>query len=204
MARQTVKWDEWIVGDGGKVPATLTMGQIHSHVPCEPGAKNFAGNVLRALELATGDVVIVIEDDDWYRADHIEVCLKGLETRPCYGTRKLHYYNIAVSKYAVFGNIGAALCQTALRREMMPRMINAARSRFACNSHSIDGTFWLGYQHNCGNERTVTGMKGLPGNPGLGIGHRPNTNRSAWRPDPTGAKLREWIGEDAEAYANLS
>lgn len=43
----------------------------------------------------------------------------------------------------------------------------------------------------------VVGIKGLPGRGGIGMGHRDNFRGTD---DPCGALLREWIGEDAEAY----
>ena len=49
VAAQTIQPDEWIVADGGSVPAILTKGQIHLHNPQPAGAKNLADNVLAAL-----------------------------------------------------------------------------------------------------------------------------------------------------------
>ena len=45
------------------------------------------------------------------------------------------------------------------------------------------------------NPTTVIGLKGLPGRPGLGVGHRPKT-RDDWQYDEDYAKLIEWLGAD--------
>src|SRR5690606_9818079 len=95
MARQTMRPDEWIVADSGQIAASLTMGQIHLRQPMPPGAQNLASNILRALDAATGDVVIFAEDDDYYRADHIEQCINGLATKSAYGCPTLNYFNVA-------------------------------------------------------------------------------------------------------------
>lgn len=44
----------------------------------------------------------------------------------------------------------------------------------------------------------VVGIKGLPGRPGIGVGHRPDFGD----PDPDGRILAEWLGPAlADAYA---
>ena len=82
MRRQTVQPDQWIVADSGQDRARLTMGQIHIHKPMQPGARNLAQNMMAALDRASGDFVVIVEDDDWYKPDHIEKCFAGLVTSP--------------------------------------------------------------------------------------------------------------------------
>lgn len=201
MARQTVQPDEWIVADGGQVPATLTMGQIHLHQPSEPGAANLAGNILRALDAVTGDVVVIAEDDDYYLPGHIEACVEGLRRQPAYGCNRLLYFNVAHRCWVQMANRGSALCQTAFRREMVPEMQRAAREAMAAGSFGIDGRFWASRQHMARGPQTCIGIKGLPGTPGLGIGHRPKSSRGKrWLPDPELKHLRRLIGNDVENY----
>jgi len=67
----------------------------------------------------------------------------------------------------------------------------------------IDIEFWKSIaraQWAIVQEQTCIGIKGLPGQAGLGIGHRPS---SGWTPDPDLAQLRTWIGADADLYAEL-
>ena len=122
MARQTVQPFEWIVADGGMVPAALTMGQRHLHQPSEPGPANFAGNVLRALEAVQGDAVVIVEDDDYYFPNHLALCRAGLERGKAYGCATLNYFNVSERCWIRMGNRGSALCQTAFRSDLIPRM----------------------------------------------------------------------------------
>jgi glycosyltransferase involved in cell wall biosynthesis len=201
MARQTVQPDEWIVSDGGQVPAKLTMAQVHLRQPGPPGAANLACNVLRALKAVTGDVVIVVEDDDHYAPNHIEACIAGLKRNPAYGCSRLLYFNVAHRCWVQMANRGAALCQTAFRRELIPVMQSAAQDAMANNDFTIDGRFWAKRKHMATGAQTVIGIKGLAGTPGLGIGHRPKSKAGRrWKPDPELKVLRQMIGADAENY----
>src|SRR5690606_17362032 len=122
MARQTVQPHEWVVADGGQVPAKLTMGQVHLHQPSPPGAANLAGNILRALDAVTGDAVVIVEDDDHYAATHLEACRDGLKHQPAYGCSRLIYFNVEHRCWVQMANRGSALCQTAFRAELIPDM----------------------------------------------------------------------------------
>lgn len=206
IARQTAQPDEWIVADGGQTQAALTMGQTHIHVPAAPGFANFANNILRALEAATGDVIVVVEDDDWYSPNHIEQSVRYLASHKATGSRTLRYFNVEHRCWIKMHNIGAALCQTAFRSELIPAMQSAARAALRCGDFQIDGRFWRSAPHDGLHDlMTVIGIKGLPGTAGLGIGHRPNTSaRRRWRPDPGFAQLREWTGDDADNYTTCS
>lgn len=203
MARQTLQPHEWIVADGGQVPARLTMGQVHLHHPSPSGAANLAGNILRALDAVTGDAVAIVEDDDAYFPGHLARCAEGLVKQKAYGTRTLKYFNVAERRWIEMSNNGAALCQTAFRSELIPRMRQAAKDAMEAGDYKIDGRFWRGMIHLASGQTTVVGIKGLPGTKGLGIGHRPAERPERWNPDPGMTKLREWIGADADNYANL-
>lgn len=205
MARQTRQPDEWIVADSGKVPAILTAGQVHLHQPMYPGARNLACNIMRALDRATGDIVIVVEDDDYYMPNHIAACVEGLQDRDAYGCPKLRYYNVQHRMWANMSNRGAALCQTAVTRKLVPALRAAAQLAHERNSFAIDGAFWESRQQLAQGSATVVGIKGLPGTAGLGIGHRPKSSLNRrWQRDPSLQKLREWIGADAEEYRCLA
>lgn len=201
MARQTVQPHEWIVADGGQTPAPLTLGQVHLHQPSPPGAANLAGNILRALDAVTGDVVIVVEDDDWYRDNHLAACVMGLKRWPAYGCNRLLYVNVEHRCWVQMANRGAALCQTAFRTELISEMRKAAQAAIESNDFTIDGRFWNGRRQMATGPQTVIGIKGLIGTPGLGIGHRPKSKAGRrWHPDPQLRFLRQHIGADVENY----
>lgn len=201
MARQTAEFHEWVVADSGATPVVPTMGQVHLHRPMEPGARNLARNIIDGLDACTGDVVLIVEDDDAYLPGHIAACLIGLKRNPAYGCPRLIYFNVAHRCWVVMANRGAALCQTAIRRELVPELRAAAVAAYEANDFGIDGRFWRSRQYMATGSQTCVGLKGLPGTPGLGIGHRPKSSRGKrWLPDPELKHLRRLIGDDVENY----
>jgi glycosyltransferase involved in cell wall biosynthesis len=203
MARQTIQPDQWIVADDGKEPATLTMGQTHIITPRKnEGGRSLATNILAGLEAATGDVIVIMEHDDWYSSNHLETCLEGLREAEATGSKFQRYYNVHFRCWIVMINIGSALCNTAFLSKHKQKMEDAARLAFIRNVYSLDRMFWDYLPMNKVNIHeinTVVGIKGLPGRAGLGLGHRPTKERP-WKYDKDLSKLREWIGDDANNY----
>lgn len=203
MARQTLQPDEWIVADGGQVAASCTMGQVHVHEPRPPGADNFAHNLLNGLARATGDVIVWIEDDDWYSPEHIATVVAALDRSGSMlsGDDVQQYYNIRLRVHRTFHNVGASLCQTAMRRGAVDLFRMIVQQCLARKSYGVDTTLWRAVptaQWAITGKQTAIGIKGLPGLVGLGIGHRPD---GKWKPDPELEQLRAWIGDDADIYA---
>ncbi|MES2625890.1 MAG: glycosyltransferase family A protein [Pseudomonadota bacterium] len=203
MSTQTEKFHQWIVADDGIEHASLTMGQTHLVRPRQhEGAQSLASNILAALPHVSGDIVIIVEHDDYYAKDHISVCLDRLEHVKATGSKWQRYYNVYYRTHRTMKNIGSALCNTAFRAELIPHVERAAQKAFSRNAIGLDRFFWdslAGMAVETHDINTVVGIKGLPGRKGLGIGHKPPDGRST--PDPDLNQLRAWIGDDAESYA---
>jgi hypothetical protein len=202
MARQTVQPDEWIVADGGQTPAPCTQGQRHVHQPAPPGVENFAANLLTAAQAAAGEILVGWEDDDWYAPTHLARLLQAFDASESMvaGDDQQRYYHVATRRTRCFQNVGASFCQTAFRRELLPIFYGAIAQCRARNSYGIDRAFWEAVpvdQWVLAPLETVVGIKGLPGQAGLGVGHRPT---AAWTSDPDLAILRSWMGSDADVY----
>lgn len=211
MRRQTVQPGEWIICDGGSEPATMLAPPaavaLLIHEPRSSGAANFANNLLNGIATATGEFLIIAEDDDHMAPTHIETLVQALESRPdvlLAGCDVQQYYNVAHRCWRTFNNIGASLCQTGMRREALPLFGAVIRKCMAAGKFGIDRALWESVptaQWAITGKQTVIGIKGLPGQPGLGIGHRPG---NGWTADPELRQLRAWVGEDAEVYAGYS
>lgn len=205
MARQTwpVAQAQWIVVDDGETPARLTMGQTHVRRArphdC-PGYQSLAHNLQAALPLAQGDIIVVIEHDDYYAPEHLETVLSALMAPHALiaGDTVQRYYHVGRRCWRQLQNQGAALCQTAFRRELLPAFDATIRECLGRRSFGIDAAFWRRVPPDrwAVTGHTVVGIKGLPGRPGLGMGHRPD---GRWTADPALVQLRAWIGCEADA-----
>lgn len=202
MKRQTVQPDQWIVADDGQKPAPLTMGQTRVRASqVRVGASSLIHNLLGAINQVKGDTVLIMEDDDYYRANHIEVCMKHLANADATGCDRMMYYNVRMRAWMELPNTGSALCNTAFNRKCLPLLAAAAGEALGRGVYHVDRYFWQRVRHPAiHKESTVVGIKGLPGTVGLGIGHR---DGKRWIHDPDFNHLRKWIGEDAEYYANF-
>lgn len=210
MARQTIPFDYWIVADSGKIPAITTLGDRQVHVRSkwrEDSRRSFCENLLSATNalgtLSDKDVVFIIEDDDYYLSDHIEINCKRLGTRELAGCWWLNYYNLRMRAWRILRNSCGALCNTVLRGSYAEALTRAARSALKDSAYNVDARLWSdkslrGVLHG---DITVYGMKGLPGPKGLGVGHRESVN---WKADPNFEQLRRWLRDDASYYEGLN
>lgn len=189
MLRQTRKPDQWLVLIG---PEPMPQ------------------KILRAIQEneITGDAIVFIEDDDWFRADWIEWCVENLERGyDMVGEGMACYYNVRRRWWSECRNVRhAALCQTAITRDMLEPLANIIQS---FNSPFFDTRLWT---VECNKlltlpktpaERRVVGIKAMPGTRGYsgehGFAMPPGVHA-----DPSLFKLWQWIGADAEAYAEFN
>lgn len=210
MAAQTAaeRVVQWVVVDDGDEPARLTAGQVHVRRRREPGCtlvESFCRNLLAALPHVRTEFVAVIEHDDLYHARHLEVLLRYLE-RPnvmVAGDDLQRYYHVGLRLWKTFDNWGAAMCQTGFRRGVIGEFRAAAEDSLRSGWRGVDAQFWSRVpksQWAVYRAEQVVGIKGLPGRPGIGIGHRPTESGCAWAEDPDGVVLRGWCGEHTETY----
>lgn len=204
MARQTRQPDEWIVADGGTGPVSCTQGQRLLHESAPAGPRNFLANLRRALTAVTGDIIVVIEDDDWYAPRHIETLLEQFDSYALIaGDDDQRYYNVQHRCWRRFENKGGCLCQTAFRRDLVPQLLRVIDACEQRGSYGVDTAFWASAPKagwRLRRDHTVLGIKGLPGQVGLGIGHRPDAH---WTADRAFVQLRSWIGQDVDLYSGL-
>lgn len=214
MARQTRQPDQWIIADGGQNPVGMTLINQpgikevkYSWKPSPAGARNLCANLLRAIPFVTGDFVAIFEDDDWYSATHLETLVKQLTDEALIvGDPLQRYYNIAERSWRVYDNRGSSLCNTGFHGSILDTFRHIVQQCYDSDLYGVDGNFWKRIPTNRWNLRktgTVVGVKGLPGQKGLGVGHRPDYKRG-WRKDLEFAQLRQWIGEDdTQRYLNM-
>lgn len=203
MRQQTVQPDQWIVVDDGQHSAPLEMGQQHLRLPNGAvGAVSLANNIMAAAEQVKGDIVLIMEDDDYYCRHHIEMSVRRLKSHQAVGCDELNYYNLSVQGWRVIRNNCSALCNTSFRASLLPQLVKAAEESLSRKTYHVDRYFWERVPRDgLHGEVSVYGIKGLPGTAGIGIGHKRN---AGWTRDKGGRKLRQWLGEDADHYAKFT
>jgi hypothetical protein len=214
MARQTRQPDEWIVVDGGTRPLILssytTARHPAQHIIRRPGgvgAENFVRNLLAGLDAAQGDQILFWEDDDYYAPTHLAATVALLDSPgvQLVGDPVQRYYHVGARRWRIYQNKGSSLCQTGMAREALPWCREVLQACLDTSSYGVDGRLWVPML--CGTMRgtlralqTVVGIKGVPGQVGLGVGHRAPIV-SKWTADTQLTTLRTWIGADADVYA---
>ena len=214
VARQTVKPNPWIVIDDGTVPVKTTLGQNVIYAPECRGPQSMINKLKIAFApgFITSDIVVIIEDDDYYTPTWIETCVKALSDGKCdlFGEGRAVYYNVRDRWWFEHANMThASLCSTAFTKRIYPLMLNLANAADRLPERDrayIDAPFWKSVAGNrkrildpgVGGKRLVVGIKAMPGKVGYGGGHAkldPNA-----RQDPKGAKLISLIGTDCSLY----
>lgn len=140
------------------------------------------------------DRVLILEDDDVYLPAHVSTVLRGLERVDLVGERESRYYNVTTSRSRVLrGKYHASLCSVGTKGSATELLLNVC----AAGGSMIDMKLWRGFAgaKELLNTHNVIGIKGLPGRPGIGVGHRDRFGT----PDTNGV-LRQWAGEYAENY----
>jgi hypothetical protein len=201
----------WTVVDSGEI-ASASYHVRREHHPEDSPAQDLCRNLLAGIEawtLRPTRYLVIAEHDDCLHPGHLAELLSHLE-RPgvlAAGGSLNRYYHVGLRLYRTFDNPGAALCQTGLCADAVPLLAEAAHECLAADSRGVDAAFW--HRIVNGSRSTyvsdqVVGIKGLPGAPGIGEGHRPLETGYEWQHDASGTVLREWCGPYAEHYEEFA
>lgn len=195
----------WVIVDdmdpATPVPAVRDGIEVEVVRPCwrwAPGQNTQAACMAAGLtRIPPGAIVLVLEDDDAYLPGHVVTLLRALAVAELVGERVARYYNVVTGRHRVIpGTYHASLASVGLRGRALDRL----RDLCAAGSQRIDMDLWRTFQgpRSLLDSANVVGIKGLPGRPGIGVGHRPDFGD----PDPDGRILAEWLGPAlADAYA---
>lgn len=186
MERQSIPYSQWIVLDDGNQPAKLTLGQTHLCFGDATRGKHSLSRKLKLLmrqrEIITGDAIAIIEDDDWYSRNYLEVAAKRLQEDSGYGMigeGHALYYNVRNSRWHLHTNQEhASLAQTVIHRTAFDDLARVVEND---DDPFIDVRLWRNAKHTRKmflpepDRPTLVGIKGIY--EGYGIGHsRPLPN----------------------------
>lgn len=197
---------QWVIVDDCIPQERPTWGrlgweitEIYPHPSWHIGQNTLARNLLAALDTIKYDNILIMEDDDWYAVDYIQTMSRLLRGAWIAGCSQSRYYHIPSGKYRVMRHPGtSSLCHTGFRE------LGTDYLRDVCQDiEFIDRRFWEKFTplyKTLIDIPLCTGIKGLPGRPGIGMGHRPDDNED-WRQDDSDhSVLKRWIGRDAWRY----
>jgi len=182
MKHQTVKADQWIVIDDGKVPMVHAGGFQYVRREPQPDDPRHTlnRNLATALPLIAGDKIFIIEDDEYYAPEYVEEMSRRLDQHEVVGLRDYKYYYLPTGGYIVNANRSHAnLAETAFRNSFLYEM----RETLNVADTFIDLRIWQeagkrGYRFDDSGKSLFLGLKGLPGRDGIGIGHNPAMYRN--------------------------
>lgn len=117
LERQTVKPDLWIVASEGNKPdidTLVPMVNIHGEMSNKPGKNSLCRNMMRAIAIAKDnsiDGILMMEDDDWYRADYLGISSELLNKGDVTGIFPVQYLhltngNVSLSNAMPFSQMG--------------------------------------------------------------------------------------------------
>lgn len=224
MKNQTVQPDQWIIIDDGRVPyKPLGDCDYVYRLTERSDPKHTLGvNIKTALKYIKGDVILFIEDDEYYAPRYIETMLEKIQNYEIVGLCRSKYYNLRTKRYYVNPNLGhASLAQTGLKVKNL-RVLESVIDGDAF----IDVRLWAAFGGKSrsdnkmivpakgiqvGNGKGIlfddglkdclyVGMKGMPGRVGIGAGHRSNGGI----PDRNNEMLKIWMPNDYETYLGLN
>jgi glycosyltransferase involved in cell wall biosynthesis len=217
ISQQTVQPDEWIVVDDYPISTNTNMNQ--KVIRREPFWKNqemtLPINLAEGIMASSGDVIFVIEDDDWYSPNYIESMMNKIQNFDLIGEGLTKYYNIRNKFYYTHNNLDhAGLFQTAFKKEVSKELIKLVLSNK--NEKYIDILIWK-FVHNkkmfVSKSPLSVGIKGLPGRMGIGYFHTEAScknlicakNLGLGKKDLSPFEtLKNWIGEEsAKKYYSL-
>lgn len=194
----------WLIVDDGEEAQPMTFERagwtlevIRPEPRWKPGINSQARNLSAGLErVGAGESLVICEDDDYYGAGYLSAAESWLARGEMVGECMARYYNVAQKVGRQLTNRGrASLCSTAMRGAAIEQF----RKECKPGVEFIDLNLWRNFKGSKVLKETkhVTGIKGLPGRSGIGMGHKKEFGGTH---DPDGALLRQWVGEDARFY----
>jgi len=192
----------WIIVDdcdpGTRVPrmrADITVELVRPGWRWEPGMNTQAACMAAGLALpGFDDAVIIMEDDDVYLPDHASNVLGSLKDVDLVGERDSCYYNVATGRWRTLpGRYHASMCSVACKGKATEHLLRLCEA----GGKMLDARLWQAFDgtKRLLDSRNVIGIKGLPGRPGIGVGHRVNFGK----PDRDD-RLHVWAGDYANNY----
>lgn len=148
------------------------------------------------------DMLLFIEDDDWYHPSYIQEMWDRSVGFDIIGQRNTMYYNVVNKSSKICPNVNhSSLFQTGVKSEFFPMLHDILKkSPRKERRYFIDLEIWKSRVRknlfSVNGDLLSLGIKGMPGRNGIGSGHKINTYT------PNSCNLFDLIGEDSKNYEN--
>lgn len=203
IARQTYRGAiRWIVVDDGKEPSEITVRRRNLEIEVirptpfwKPGDNTQGRNLRAAMDrVSPDDLVVFWEDDDWYSPKWLSEIARRAGAAELVGESHAIYYNVRTRRVSHLGNdTHASLRCSAIRGAALDTFREVLETPYKY----YDMRLWRKHPEGAVfKTRLTVGMKGLPGRPGIALGHDGRKGEF----DRDGEVLRSLIGDDADFY----
>lgn len=205
MERQTYQGQvHWIIIDDGEQMQMVDFNRKNWKLTVvtprpfwKQGDNTQARNLAEGLNLVgPNERLVIIEDDDCYHPKYLETVNAWLNDYDLVGESHARYYNLKSKLARQLGNANhASLCATAMKG----KATEAFKRELSPGVQFIDLMLWKRFNGSKKLHKTamVTGIKGLPGRLGIGMGHKDDFHGQI---DQSGLILRQWTGTNADLY----
>jgi len=210
MERQTVWPTQWLVIDDGKTPLKIDLSfSFIKYIRREPLPSDpkhtLCQNLSAALPFITGDKIIIIEDDEYYAPEYLAGMAARLAYHEVVGIKNSKYYHLPSGGHCTHSNGShASLAQTAFRSASLPAFKRCLDMR---SQQFLDIRLWQRTYRTLRGFLFIDepplylGIKGLPGRPGIGIGHDEKQYREF--DTPARDRLKSWVPGDYQVYLDI-
>ena len=208
MEMQTVRPDQWIVVDDGKVPTKAPAWATYIRRAPRPNDPPHTLNVnlKTAIPYVKGEKILIIEDDEYYAPKYVETLSRKLDEYEAVGISQNKYYHLPTGgRVQIPNTLHASLAQTGFRASVLPEFVTIVKQ---AKTMYVDMKLWQrvmkngrGYLFSDGEAMLYVGMKGLPGRAGIGAGHRKAMYGKSV--DDSRHALRKWIPKDYQVYLDI-
>ena len=210
ITRQTVKNFQWVVVDDGNIsmePILETFPLVFEYIRREPQPDDpkhtLNLNMLEAFKHVEGDIVLIMEDDEYYHPQYIERMSQHLKHTDLAGSNISRYYHLPSGGLFIDRNNNfCSLSQTGFKSTLFPFV----KELLLTDPQYLDYQIWMNATgviariFDDSREPLTVGMKSMPGRPGIGIGHKESTYSVF---DKDRSILKKWIPLDWQKYLPL-
>lgn len=162
----------------------------------QPGDNTLCRSLSVLLERAPSGPVLIIEDDDAYLPGYVMTMRALLRGADIVGEKDSLYYHVGNRTWRrMIAGERASLCATGVTgraRSDLERLVAKPR-------HALDVMLWERNKGKLISSDLCIGIKGLPGRPGIGMGHGMDGT-----PDPDLSVLKTYLGSRASWYAGFA